>query len=53
MIAEGTPADLIDRLGGHHMVEFQVSGNSNGGVDSSGGRFRESNRFGMTTVWSA
>ncbi len=31
VIAEGTPADLIDRLGGHHMVEFQVSGNSNGG----------------------
>src|ERR1700680_101677 len=30
VIAEGTPADLIDRLGGHHMVEFQVSGNSNG-----------------------
>jgi ABC-2 type transport system ATP-binding protein len=30
VIAEGTPADLIDRLGGHHMVEFQVSGSSNG-----------------------
>src|ERR1700758_1067386 len=28
VIAEGTPADLIDRLGGHHMVEFQVSGAS-------------------------
>ena len=27
VIAEGTPADLIERLGGHHMVEFQVSGN--------------------------
>jgi ABC-2 type transport system ATP-binding protein len=25
IIAEGTPADLIDRLGGHHVVEFQVS----------------------------
>ena len=33
VIAEGTPADLIDRLGGHHMVEFQVSGNSNGDAD--------------------
>ena len=33
MIAEGTPADLIERLGGHHMVEFQVSGNSNGHSD--------------------
>jgi ABC-2 type transport system ATP-binding protein len=30
VIAEGTPADLIDRLGGHHMVEFQVSGDANG-----------------------
>jgi ABC-2 type transport system ATP-binding protein len=30
VIAEGTPADLIDRLGGHHLVEFSVSGNSNG-----------------------
>ena len=24
IIAEGTPSDLIDRLGGHHVVEFQV-----------------------------
>src|SRR4029077_4884496 len=30
VIAEGSPADLIDRLGGHHMVEFQVSGDSDG-----------------------
>src|SRR5215470_12956807 len=29
IIAEGTPADLIDRLGGHHVVEFEV-GNKNG-----------------------
>ncbi len=28
VIAEGRPADLIDRLGGHHMVEFQVGGSS-------------------------
>ncbi|HXW92244.1 MAG TPA: ABC transporter ATP-binding protein [Terriglobales bacterium] len=28
IIAEGTPADLIARLGGHHVVEFEVSGNS-------------------------
>jgi ABC-2 type transport system ATP-binding protein len=26
IIAEGTPSDLIDRLGGHHVVEFQVDG---------------------------
>jgi ABC-2 type transport system ATP-binding protein len=29
IIAEGSPADLIQRLGGHHVVEFAVSG-SNG-----------------------
>ena len=28
IIAEGSPADLIERLGGHHVVEFSVSGNS-------------------------
>jgi ABC-2 type transport system ATP-binding protein len=28
VIAEGSPADLIDRLGGHHVVEFSVSNNS-------------------------
>jgi ABC-2 type transport system ATP-binding protein len=27
VIAEGTPSDLIDRLGGHHVVEFEASGN--------------------------
>jgi ABC-2 type transport system ATP-binding protein len=30
VIADGSPADLIERLGGHHVVEFAVSGNSNG-----------------------
>jgi len=30
IIAEGSPADLIDRLGGHHVVEFSVSGNHDG-----------------------
>jgi ABC-2 type transport system ATP-binding protein len=29
VIAEGTPADLIDRLGGHHVVEFSVGTNGN------------------------
>jgi ABC-2 type transport system ATP-binding protein len=28
IIAGGTPAELIDRLGGQHVVEFAVSGNS-------------------------
>lgn len=30
IIAEGSPVDLINRLGGHHVVEFSVSGDSNG-----------------------
>ncbi|MGD0414362.1 MAG: ABC transporter ATP-binding protein [Terriglobales bacterium] len=37
IIAEGTPSDLIDRLGGHHVVEFQVSkeASNNGNSDSN------------------
>jgi len=38
IIAEGTPVDLIDRLGGHHVVEFQVSRankNDNGNADNN------------------
>ena len=38
IIAEGTPADLIDRLGGHHVVEFQESRankNDNGNYDNN------------------
>jgi ABC-2 type transport system ATP-binding protein len=34
IIAEGTPSDLIDRLGGHHVVEFQVSKEANDDPDS-------------------
>jgi ABC-2 type transport system ATP-binding protein len=30
IIAEGSPPDLIERLGGHHVVEFSVTGNSGG-----------------------
>ncbi|HEY1658650.1 MAG TPA: ABC transporter ATP-binding protein [Candidatus Sulfotelmatobacter sp.] len=30
IIAEGSPAELIERLGGHHVVEFAISGNSDG-----------------------
>ncbi|HUM07046.1 MAG TPA: ABC transporter ATP-binding protein [Terriglobales bacterium] len=30
IIAEGTPPDLINRLGGHHLVEFEVNGVSDG-----------------------
>ena len=32
IIAEGTPSELIERLGGHHVVEFEASGNSSDGV---------------------
>jgi ABC-2 type transport system ATP-binding protein len=31
IIAEGSPADLINRLGGHHVVEFAVSGSDGAG----------------------
>ncbi len=31
VIAEGTPSDLIERLGGHHVVEFEASGKSGDG----------------------
>ena len=34
IIAEGTPAELIDRLGGHHVVEFQA-GDGNGTSSTS------------------
>ena len=30
IIAEGTPTELIERLGGHHVVEFEASGNGTG-----------------------
>lgn len=30
VIAEGTPAALIEKLGGHHVVEFAVGGRTNG-----------------------
>jgi ABC-2 type transport system ATP-binding protein len=30
IIAEGSPADLIEKLGGHHVVEFAISGDSDG-----------------------
>lgn len=30
IIAEGTPAELIERLGGHHVVEFSLEGSTDG-----------------------
>lgn len=38
VIAEGSPEDLIERLGGHHLVEFAVAGidgTSNGNSDGA------------------
>jgi ABC-2 type transport system ATP-binding protein len=32
IIAEGSPVDLINRLGGHHVVEFSVSGSDGAAV---------------------
>jgi ABC-2 type transport system ATP-binding protein len=37
IIAEGTPEDLIARLGGHHVVEFEASGNH---ADAAAERWR-------------
>jgi len=36
IIAEGTPPDLIDRLGGHHVVEFEVTNNASGNSNGQG-----------------
>src|SRR3954467_301200 len=36
VIAEGSPPDLINRLGGHHVVEFFVDGDSNRGAGACG-----------------
>ena len=36
IIAEGSPSDLIDRLGGHHVVEFQVSDDEREGDNADG-----------------
>jgi ABC-2 type transport system ATP-binding protein len=35
IIAEGTPSDLIDRLGGHHVVEFRINGRVDGNVSGN------------------
>jgi ABC-2 type transport system ATP-binding protein len=34
IIAEGSPAELIERLGGHHVIEFSLAGNSHGSVET-------------------
>ena len=48
IIAAGTPADLIDHLGGHHVVEFQVSHankNNNGSADNNNDNDDDINRW--------
>jgi ABC-2 type transport system ATP-binding protein len=35
IIAEGSPPDLIERLGGHHVVEFSVGANGDGRTNSN------------------
>lgn len=35
VIAEGSPADLINRLGGHHVVEFSIGGNHSGAASAT------------------
>ena len=34
IIAEGSPSDLIDRLGGHHVVEFEASISNGNALDA-------------------
>jgi ABC-2 type transport system ATP-binding protein len=34
IIAEGSPSDLIDRLGGHHVVEFEASTSNGNSLDA-------------------
>lgn len=46
IIAEGTPPDLIDRLGGHHVVEFQV-------VDRVTGKVNGHSNGQATDAWRA
>ncbi len=54
IIAEGTPSELIERLGGHHVVEFEASGNSSDGRPSTpGGLCRAWSQCATTMVWSA
>jgi ABC-2 type transport system ATP-binding protein len=34
IIAEGSPAELIERLGGHHVIEFSLAGDSHGTAET-------------------
>jgi ABC-2 type transport system ATP-binding protein len=40
IIAEGTPPELIERLGGHHVVEFQVNNNGDNNDNDNFERWR-------------
>ena len=52
IIAEGTPAGLIAKLGGHHVVEFSLSGIPTR-ISRTGSRCRAWILYGATTAWSA
>ncbi len=52
IIAEGSPADLIDRLGGHHVVEFSVEWQfRRRGACRPGTACPASSRFARTMAW--
>jgi ABC-2 type transport system ATP-binding protein len=34
IIAEGTPAELIEKLGGHHVIEFSLAGDARGASEA-------------------
>jgi ABC-2 type transport system ATP-binding protein len=58
IIAEGAPADLIERLGGHHVIEFQLSGSDQGksigigsGSDNDDSDESNSNEIGNIERW--
>jgi ABC-2 type transport system ATP-binding protein len=52
IIAEGSPSDLIERLGGHHVVEFSVGQNSHGVVKDGAARDGAS-KNGDKEIWRA
>ena len=53
IIAEGSPSDLIERLGGHHVVEFACQGDETRTERrwSAGGRCRAWSRCAKMTAW--
>ena len=52
IITEGTPSELIERLGGHHVVEFEASGNSSDGSALDSWRGFARRRVSAPRQWS-